>query len=330
MGDEATDDTTVHLGEPTVVVTGVAGFIGHHTAALLLDWGCRVIGIDGFTSYYGRALKERNLDAVRHHPRFTFIDTLLDPTVCEVFGEADSVIHLAAQPGVRDSWHDFDTYVEHNISATAAVLEAAVVHGVGRIVYASSSSVYGEAPAYPTSESSPTEPRSPYGITKLAGERLAVAYALERGLPTVSLRYFTVYGPRQRPDMAIQRLIEAAVGSTPFPMFGDGSQIRDFTYVEDVARANALAALRPELAPGSVFNVCGGQPVTLQDVIDAVVEATGRPVRIDRHESTAGDVRRTGGTADAIFAALGWSPQVSVRDGIARQVEAELEESAAA
>ncbi len=330
MGETANRNIDVDFDDRTVVVTGVAGFIGHHTAALLLDWGCRVIGIDCFTSYYARDLKERNLAHVRHHPRFTFIDAALDPEVCEVFATADAVVHLAAQPGVRDSWSEFDDYVAHNILGTKTVLEAALTHQVERVVYASSSSVYGEAPSYPTSESALTEPRSPYGITKLAGERLAVAYAHERGVPTVSLRYFTVFGPRQRPDMAIQRLIEAAIDSTTFPMFGDGSQIRDFTYVHDIARANALAALRPGVEAGSVFNVCGGQPVTLQEVIDAVAEATGRPVRTERLAASIGDVTRTGGSAVAIREALGWMPQVSVREGIGHQVAAELDKSAAA
>lgn len=323
-------DIRMDLGDRTVIITGVAGFIGHHTAELLLEWGCRVIGIDCFTNYYGRELKERNLDVVRHHPRFTFIDAALNPAVCEVFADGDAVIHLAAQPGVRDSWAEFDTYVAHNILATKTVLDSALAHDVERVVYASSSSVYGEAPSYPTSESELTEPRSPYGITKLAGERLAVAYAQERGLSTVSLRYFTVFGPHQRPDMAIQRLIEAAVEATTFPMFGDGSQIRDFTYVTDVARANALAALRPQVDAGSVFNVCGEQPVTLQEVIDAVAEATGRRLHIHQLGKSMGDVARTGGTADAIRKALGWSANVSVEDGIVRQIAAEVEDSAAA
>lgn len=330
MGETANQEISVDFGEMTVVVTGVAGFIGHHTAALLLDWGCRVIGIDCFTDYYARELKERNLHQVRRHPKFTFIEAAIDPETCEAFAGVDAVIHLAAQPGVRDSWDQFSIYVDHNIHGTQQMLEAAMAHGVRRVVYASSSSVYGEAPTYPTDESALTEPRSPYGITKLAGERLAVAYAHERGLSTVSLRYFTVFGPRQRPDMAIQRLIGAAIEQTTFPMFGDGSQIRDFTYVTDVARANALAALRPNVPAGSVFNVCGGQPITLQDVVDAVAEATGRPVLIERFAESLGDVTRTGGAAAAIHEVLGWRAEVSVRAGISLQVAAELEEPAVA
>jgi nucleoside-diphosphate-sugar epimerase len=326
----AGNDIRVDIGETTVVVTGVAGFIGHHTAALLLDWGCTVIGIDGFTDYYGRDLKERNLDVVRQHPRFTFVEAPLDADSCAVFATADAVIHLAAQPGVRDSWTEFETYVRQNLLVTKVVLDAALQHGVERLVYASSSSVLGEALTYPTHEDAPTEPRSPYGITKLAGERLAVAYAHERGLSTVSLRYFTVFGPRQRPDMAIQRLIVSALESRPFTMFGDGSQIRDFTYVGDVARANALAALRPQVPAGSVFNVCGEESITLREVVDTVVEATGRPVRIEKADLPFGDVRRTGGSSAAIRESLGWSAQVPVRKGIDLQVAAQLEGSAAA
>lgn len=330
MVTTAAHDISVDLQGRTVVVTGAAGFIGHHTAALLLEWGCTVIGLDSFTDYYGRRLKERNLEPLLHHPRFSFVEASISPEACEIFSGADAVVHLAAQPGVRDSWADFETYVEHNVLATKVVLDAALDHDVGRVVYASSSSVYGEAPSYPTHERSPTEPRSPYGITKLAGERLAVAYAYERGLSTVSLRYFTVFGPRQRPDMAIQRLIESALESRVFTMFGDGSQIRDFTFVEDVARANALAALRPQVAAGSVFNVCAEQPVALEEVIDAVAGATGCQVRIEQAEVSVGDVARTGGAADAIRDALGWYAQVPVLEGIGRQVAAQLEGSAAA
>ena len=321
MGSENVD-VGVSLPTAPIVVTGVAGFIGHHTAALLLDWGCTVVGIDGFTSYYDRARKEANLDTLRGRDGFTFVEGMLSPELCNrVFPGAGAVIHLAAQPGVRDSWAQFDFYVECNVTATKTVLDAAHRHGIDRVVYASSSSVYGDATAYPTAETAPTEPRSPYGITKLCGERLAVAYSHGLGLSTVSMRYFTVYGPGQRPDMAIQRLIEAALNGTPFRVFGDGSQIRDFTFVGDVARANALAALRPGLEPGAVFNICGGWPVSLRDVFDTVEAATGNRLDLVMEPVALGDVPRTGGTARKVQDALAWSATVPVAEGIERQVE---------
>jgi nucleoside-diphosphate-sugar epimerase len=300
----------------------VAGFIGHHTARLLLDAGHPVIGVDSFTPYYDRSVKERNLDHVRDHEAFRMIEAdVASDAVAQALCDARALIHLAAQPGVRDSWDDFDRYVDLNVRATKELLDAARAADVPRVVCASSSSVYGNAPEYPTAEDDLTQPRSPYGITKLATERLAVTYADELGVPTVSMRYFTVYGPGQRPDMAIQRLVAAADGGHPFPMYGDGTQIRDFTFVGDAADANCRAALLPDVAPGTVLNVCSGSPVTLLDVIQAVEEATGAPVRIERGRAAPGDVRRTGGSLDRISTTLGWQPRWSLRDGIAAQVD---------
>jgi nucleoside-diphosphate-sugar epimerase len=302
-----------------VLVTGVAGFIGHHIAGLLLDWGLPVIGIDSFTPYYERSAKQRNLADLLERDGFTFSETaVVSPVTERYLRQAQAVVHLAAQPGVRDSWAEFDTYVELNIRATKWLLDAALRQGSPRVVAASSSSVYGEAPVYPTSEDAQTTPRSPYGITKLAAERLCVAYGLERGLPTVGLRYFTVFGPAQRPDMAIQRLITAAHEGTTFELFGDGGQVRDFTFVGDVARATALAAIT-ELRPGSVFNVCSEMPITLNDVIDIVEAVSGQTINLERHAVSVGDVVRTGGCADLIAAALGWRAQTSFEDGIRAQ-----------
>lgn len=305
-----------------VVVTGVAGFIGHHTASMLLDHGYRVSGIDSLTDYYDRQVKLRNLGRLLDRDGFAFRQATISPaTVRGLFAGAAAVIHLAAQPGVRDSWRHFDTYVDRNVRVTKTVLDAALDGGVERVVCASSSSVYGDAPSYPTREDGPLSPRSPYGITKLAAERLAVAYGTERGLSTVSLRYFTVYGPRQRPDMAIQRMLHAAYSGDTFPIYGDGTQIRDFTYIRDVARANCLSALF-EVEPGEVFNVCSEHPVTLNDVIAAIETATGRPIVRERHEVAMGDVVRTGGSADHIRRVLGWEPMTSLLEGIAQQAEA--------
>ena len=316
-----------HTASPTpsrtepIVVTGVAGFIGHHTAMALLDLGHHVIGIDAFTPYYDRRVKERHLAPLLDHQHFDFHECLLTPSTCDLFDGAAAVIHLAAQPGVRDSWRDFDDYIDLNVRATKYVLDAAIEHEVPRVVCASSSSVYGDAATYPTDEHAPREPRSPYGITKLASERLAVAYGIERGLSTVSLRYFTVYGPGQRPDMAIQRLITAAHTDAPFPMLGDGTQVRDFTFVHDVARANVLAALGV-VEPGAVFNVCSGASMTLNDVITEVERVTGRKIRLERSAVAVGDVRRTGGTPDLIGRTLGWEPTTTLAAGIEMQDEA--------
>jgi nucleoside-diphosphate-sugar epimerase len=305
-----------------VVVTGVAGFIGHHTARRLLDLGHRVIGVDSFTPYYAREVKEMNLRGLRTDPRFRLLEhDVADVAVTSELAKCRALIHLAAQPGVRDSWADFDRYVDLNVRATKRLLDAALAADLERVVVASSSSVYGNAPEYPTSESDPTQPVSPYGITKLATERLSVTYADQFGLPTVSMRYFTVYGPGQRPDMAIQRLVAAAHSGATFPMYGDGTQIRDFTYVADAAEANCRAALLPDVDPGAVLNVCSGSPVTLLDVVAAVEAATGAPVRIEQGPASPGDVRRTGGSSTRSETMLAWRPTCSLSDGIAAQVD---------
>lgn len=315
--------TSIPMGAgQTVVITGVAGFIGHHTAAMLLDHGYRVVGIDSFTDYYDPLIKYRNLEQLSGRDGFSVLEaTINGETASGLLGDALAIIHLAAQPGVRDSWRDFDTYVDRNVRATKAVLDAALANDVERVVCASSSSVYGNAPSYPTREDGPLEPRSPYGITKLAAERLAVAYGTERGLSTVSLRYFTVYGPGQRPDMAIQRMLLAAYSGNSFPMYGDGTQVRDFTFVGDVARANCLSALC-DVEPGEVFNVCSEYPVTLNDVIEAIETATGRPIVRERHDVAIGDVVRTGGSADHIRRVLGWESLTPLMEGIAQQAAA--------
>jgi UDP-glucuronate 4-epimerase len=313
------NDVPAILDPRPVLVTGVAGFIGHHTARVLLDWGVPVVGIDCFTPYYDRATKERNLSDLLDRDGFQFSEAFVDcPAVERALGDVQAVVHLAAQPGVRDSWAQFDTYVELNIRVTKWLLDAALRQGSPRLVVASSSSVYGEAPVYPTSENAQTQPRSPYGITKLAAERLCVAYGLEHGLPTVGLRFFTVFGPAQRPDMAIQRLIAAAHEGIPFELFGDGRQVRDFTFVGDVARANALAAVT-DLPAGSVFNVCSERPATLSQVIEVVEELSARPVELVRHPVATGDVTRTGGCADTIAHALNWRAETSLEDGIVAQ-----------
>ena len=303
------------------LVTGAAGFIGSHLAEALLDDGHEVVGVDAFTPYYDRAEKEGNLCRLLADDRFRFVEAdLRDTDLDSLFDGIDVVYHQAAQPGVRLSWSDgFATYDSCNVLATQRVLEAARRAGVGRVVYASSSSVYGNADSYPVAETDLPRPHSPYGVTKLAAEHLCGLYAANHGVSTVSLRYFTVYGPRQRPDMAFHRLIEGALDQTPFPLYGDGSHVRDFTYVGDIVRANVLAG-RADAAPGTVVNVCAGGSTVLRDVIDAVGAAVGSPVPVEQHGEQPGDVQRTGGSNDAARRLLGWEPQTVLADGIAAQV----------
>ena len=304
------------------LVTGVAGFIGSSLADRLLAEGWQVRGVDCFTPYYDRALKTANVREALTSDRFEMVEA--DLLTCDLGALLDGVdvaFHQAAQPGVRLSWADgFRTYNDLNVNVTQRLLEAVRAHPISRFVYASSSSVYGQAPRWPTSESDPTQPHSPYGVTKLAGELLCNAYAANFGVPTVSLRYFTVYGPRQRPDMATHRLIEAARHGSSFPLYGDGQQIRDFTFVGDVVDANLRAATH-DIASGVVMNVAGGSSTRLVDLVDLVGNVVGQPVPVQWLAPQPGDVLRTGGLADRAHELLGWTPQVSVEQGVRRQAE---------
>lgn len=306
----------------THLVTGVAGFIGSQIAEALVAGGESVVGVDCFTPYYPRTAKEENLAQLRDHDRFSFHDVDLRTDQIEPLLDQVSVVyHQAAQPGVRLSWSDgFETYERCNVLGTQRLLEAARGQRVERLVYASSSSVYGNAAQYPVREDHLPRPHSPYGVTKLAGEHLCNLYASNFDVSTVSLRYFTVYGPRQRPDMAHHRLIEAALAGTSFPLYGDGNHVRDFTYVGDVVRANLLAGTA-EVAPGTVVNICAGGSTRMADLIDEVGQAVGQPVRIDRLPDQPGDVLRTGGDNEAALSKLGWSPQTDLTSGIAAQVD---------
>lgn len=304
------------------LVTGVAGFIGSHLAEQLLADGHTVRGVDCFTPYYEEASKRANLEGLVNHPDFVLVDADLRVTEIErLLPSIDVVFHQAAQPGVRLSWSEgFVLYAEHNILASQRLLEALRHHTVSRVVFASSSSVYGNSPIYPTTEADLPQPHSPYGVTKLAAEHLCGLYASNWGVPTVSLRYFTVYGPRQRPDMATHRLIEAARGGPAFPLFGDGSQARDFTFVGDIVAAN-LAAGAADLAPGVVINVSGGSSCPLSELVELVGEVVGRPVPVERRPAQHGDVARTGGSIDKARELLGWVPTTDLRSGVALQVE---------
>lgn len=301
------------------LITGTAGFIGSNLADRLLADGHEVVGVDCFTDYYDVALKRSNIVQALDHENFTLVEAdLLIADLKELLHGVDVVFHQAGQPGVRLSWADgFETYTRLNVLATQRLLEAAKEEPLQRFVFASSSSVYGAAERYPTNEGDVPAPMSPYGVTKLAAEHLCSLYNRNYGVPTVSLRYFTVYGPRQRPDMATHRLIRSALTGAEFTMFGDGSQIRDFTYVSDVVEANLAAATAPA-AVGGVFNIGGGSAATMHDVVAAVTDAVGRAPNITFGEKALGDVHQTGADITAAGELLGWKAQVDLRNGVAR------------
>ena len=304
----------------TVLITGVAGFVGSALARRLVADGEDVVGVDSFTDYYDPGLKKANLATVPAD-RFTFVDADLNAADLDDLLDGVSVVfHEAGQPGVRKSWgEDFATYVDANVLATQRLLEAGKRSSdLRRLVYASSSSVYGNAPAYPTTEDDVPRPHSPYGVTKLAAEHLCTLYAGNFGVPTVSLRYFTVYGPGQRPDMAFNRFIRAALADQPIELYGTGEQVRDFTFVDDVVDAN-LRAAAGDVPAGSVFNVSGGTSISVNECLDVLAGIAGRPLRVDRKAAVAGDVWRTGGSADRIRDALGWRPEVDIATGLRAQ-----------
>ena len=318
-------DAAVHrLSGPRsrVVVTGAAGFVGSHLVDALLDRGDTVVGIDCFTPYYSPEWKRQNLEAAMGSDRFTLVDEdLCEADLVALLDGCDAVFHQAGQPGVRLSWSDgFADYAHHNLLATQRLLEAALVAGVNRVVYASSSSVYGNQVRYPTVETDLPRPYSPYGVTKLAAEHLCSLYAENWGLSAVALRYFTVFGPRQRPDMSIHRLCEATLTGASFPRFGDGTQVREFTHIADVVAANLLAA-DADLAPGTVINVAGGGEITLNGLISLVADLAGAPVVIEDHPAQAGDAKRNGGGTERARALLGWAPRVGLREGVASQLD---------
>jgi len=307
------------------LVTGAAGFIGSHLSERLLADGWQVTGIDCFTDYYARSVKERNLTGVRVDPRFDFVETdLATADLGPLVADRDVIFHQAGQAGVRASWGaDFEIYTQNNVLATQRLLEATKGSALHRFVYASSSSIYGDTRALPVREDTLPQPVSPYGVTKLAAEHLCQLYHTNFGVPTVSLRYFTVYGPRQRPDMAFHKFIRAMLRDEPFPLYGDGEQTRDFTFISDAVEANLLAVDGP---PGCVFNVGGGSRVTVNQVIAILEGLVGRPAKRKRQGKQAGDVRHTWADTSAAREDLGFVPQVKLHDGLAAEV-AWLQES---
>jgi nucleoside-diphosphate-sugar epimerase len=298
------------------LVTGGAGFIGSHLSERLLEQGAEVVGLDCFTDFYPRAIKEGNLTGLRGKPRYSFVEgDIRAVDLPAVLDGVTHVFHLAAQAGVRRSWgNEFQVYTGLNIDATQHLLEACVKRKIERLVYASSSSVYGDDAVIPMVETALPQPLSPYGVTKLAAEQLCHLYYANFGVPAVSLRYFTVYGPRQRPDMGFHRFYSAVLAGKPLVQFGDGLQTRDFTFVADAAAATATAAVRG--VPGRVYNIGGGSRVSLKEVFDLIARVSGRPVQIDRQESQKGDMRDTYADTSRARADLGFAPSVSLEEGL--------------
>jgi nucleoside-diphosphate-sugar epimerase len=301
-----------------VVVTGAAGFVGSHLCDELVARGHEVVGIDGFTPFYARGLKERNVAALRRVPAFTLRErNLLDrPGLAGALAGADAVCHLAGRPGVRGGAPVL--FEAGNVCTTEAVMHSAARAGVRRIVLASSSSVYGPA-ARPVGEDAPLHPLSPYARSKRRAERVASRLARRHGLELVTLRYFTVYGPRQRPDMAFARFIRAALHGAEMPLLGDGRQTRDFTYVGDAAEATALAL--EHALPGSVYNVAGGRPVMLADAFGLLGAALGRAPQLAERPPDAREPRTTAADLARVRRELAWMPQTALELGLRRQVE---------
>ncbi len=307
----------------TVLVTGAAGFVGSHLAERLVEDGVSVRGIDRMADFYDPARKRENIADLLLGADFEFVEEDLNAVDLDALLEdVEVVYHLAGQAGVRTSWGtEFATYLDDNVLATQRLLEASRERDLRRFVYASSSSIYGDAEHFPTKESETPAPISPYGMSKLAGEHLGRLYFRAFGVPVVSLRYFTVFGPRQRPDMAFSRFIGAALEDRPIKVFGDGMQERDFTYVGDIVEATMAAGSRGE--PGAVYNIAGGNHSTVAGVIEALERLTGRTLEIERSDAAVGDARRTGADIARAREDLGYDPAVSLETGIARQLEAE-------
>src|SRR5688572_16481377 len=303
------------------LVTGAAGFIGSHLSERLLANGATVVGIDCFTDYYPRARKERNLTRLRQAAGFTLVEAALaDADLPALLEDVTHVFHLAAQAGVRKSWgRDFRVYTVNNVEATQLLLEACVGRPIERLVYASSSSVYGDDVALPMREDALPQPVSPYGVTKLAAEQLCYLYQVNHGVPAVSVRYFTVYGPRQRPDMGFSRFFRAALRNEPVTQFGDGRQTRDFTFVADAVSATLAAATRGK--PGGVYNIGGGSRVELLEVFELIRRVTGRPLRVERIEAQRGDMRDTYADTTRARADLAFAPSVTLEQGLRAQYE---------
>ncbi|MFB2920552.1 MULTISPECIES: NAD-dependent epimerase/dehydratase family protein [Aerosakkonema] len=307
----------------TSIVTGAAGFVGSHLVEALLNQGKQVIGVDHFNDYYDPSLKQKNIASFENHRNFKLIaDDIQSVDWATVLADAEVVYHQAAQAGVRASWGDgFRAYTERNINATQVLLEAAKeAKNLQRFVFASSSSVYGNAETLPTSESVCPQPVSPYGMTKLASEHLCGLYHKNFGVPVASLRYFTVYGPRQRPDMAFHKFFKSILLDEAIPIYGDGQQTRDYTFISDAIAANLAAATASE-AVGEVFNIGGGSRVGLMEVLDTMEKIVGRPIRKNHIEAAKGDARHTAADVSKAQKSIGYQPKVSLLEGLTREWE---------
>jgi nucleoside-diphosphate-sugar epimerase len=298
------------------LVTGAAGFIGSHLTGTLLDGGEHVTGLDCFTDYYARSIKEANLAHNQDRAGFRFVEARLQEV--DLTGLLDGVthvFHLAAQAGVRKSWgRDFRMYTDNNVDASQRLLEACVGLPLHRFVYASSSSIYGDNAAIPMREDALPQPVSPYGVTKLAAEQLCYLYHANHGVPATSLRYFTVYGPRQRPDMGFHRFIRAAIKGDPITLYGDGEQTRDFTFVKDAVAATAAAGNQG--VPGRAYNIGGGSRVSINQVLHMIGRIAGRPLDVRREPAQKGDMRDTFADTGLAKTDLGFAPTVSLQEGI--------------
>jgi len=305
------------------MVTGAAGFIGSHLCERLLAEGHEIVAVDCFTDYYDRALKDRNAAGLRGHRACRFIEADLNdldlPALCRGL---DGVYHLAAQAGVRASWgKSFDHYLHHNVRATQRLLEAAKENRGPRIVYASSSSVYGDTDELPAKETNRLRPRSPYGVSKLSCEALADLYGANFGVDAIGLRFFTVYGPRQRPDMAFHRFIRALIRGETIPVYGDGHQSRDFTFIHDIV--SGTKATMEKGKPG-VYNIGGGHRTELIEAINTLARLVGQPAKLEYSEVQKGDVRDTSADTSRLRVDCGFAPATPLEDGLRAQVEWEL------
>ncbi len=302
------------------LLTGAAGFIGSHLGEALLDRGDQVLGLDCFTDFYPRRIKEKNLAGLKGKTGFELLEANLNQVnLREVLGRVDGVFHLSAQAGVRTSWGtDFDHYLEHNIRATQRLLEAMREFSKLRMVFASTSSVYGDTDQYPTPEESLKRPFSPYGATKLAGEGLCYLYYKNYGVHFVTLRFFTVFGARQRPDMAFHKFIRACLLSEPITIYGDGSQLRDYTYVQDIV-AGALAVF-DRGRTGEAYNLGGGHQTKLMDAIQTIFQLCGKSAELKYEPRVKGDVQETLADTSKARQELGYAPKGSVELGLKEEI----------